>query len=103
MDHHWTLFLEKLVRLSLPIDWLGVLGMIIIGFVYIINGAIQWFGKSVNISANNQYTFFNALIVGVFQGISAHLDYFGLFRALISAYRGYFGSLFGLIWSYLVS
>ncbi len=70
-----SLFISFPIYLLIPslssnVELLGVLGMIIIGFVYIINGAIQWFGKSVNISANNQYTFFNALIVGVFQGIS---------------------------------
>ena len=57
--------------LSSNIELLGVVGMMFIGFVYLINGLIQFIGSGINKRTSKaNYSFYNAFIVGLFQGLS---------------------------------
>lgn len=57
--------------LSSNIELLGVVGMMFIGFVYLINGLIQFLGSGINKRTSKaNYSFYNAFIVGLFQGLS---------------------------------
>ena len=57
--------------LSDNIELLGVVGMMVIGFIYLINGLIQLLGSNIkNKTSKTNYNFYNAIIVGLFQGLS---------------------------------
>ena len=57
--------------LSDNIELLGVVGMMVIGFIYLINGLIQLLGSNIkNKTSKINYNFYNAIIVGLFQGLS---------------------------------
>ena len=57
--------------LSDSIELLGVVGMMVIGFIYLINGLIQLLGSSINNKkSKTNFNFYNAFIVGLFQGLS---------------------------------
>ena len=57
--------------MSEHVELVGVIGMIVIGFIYLISAFIQYIGsQSENLNRDNKFNLFNAFIVGVFQAFS---------------------------------
>tara|TARA_B110000116_G_scaffold125750_1_gene109017 strand:+ start:421 stop:1203 length:783 start_codon:yes stop_codon:yes gene_type:complete len=57
--------------MSSNIELVGVIGMIVIGFIYLLSAFIQYIGsQSKNLTRENKFNFFNAFFVGIFQAFS---------------------------------